>query len=134
MKQLVSKRDKRLRLVGLEDAAVEGDLIRFRTPEGVCVWSARSWEVQDYRRRAQAAGAGEPPLFCSCLRGAIEVRGYSASGLGVVLGKSKGWLSMVLTGKRRLPERYDAAVERELALERGTLAAWRTERSRTPTI
>ena len=88
-----------------------------------CFWSGEDWEVADYGKRMTDERECED--FCGRLRKAIKDQGYSASGLGVALGKSKGWLNMVLKGKRRLPGKYDGLLERELNLPGGSLAEWR---------
>lgn len=138
MKQLINKYNRRIRLVGLEDVLIEGNsgeargerpriYYRFDMPmdsgDVPCLWSGREWELADYGR--QPKKRAESLEFRENLEEAIRERGFSASGLGVALGKSRSWLHMVVRGKRLLPSKYDGLLERELGLPGGSLAGWR---------
>ena len=119
MKQLISRQDSRVRLIGIEEAETKDGYIRFKMPIGECMWNGRDWMLSDEQEK------GEKTAFCEKLRKAIKAKGYSAMGLSQSLGHSGSWLANIIGGRVRLKTKHDSSLEAELGLAPGTLKRWR---------
>lgn len=131
MKQLISRKNNAIRLVGLEDAKVseDGRYIRFKMPIGECLWSGQDWELQDYSPASLAPRKKESPEFRVWLRKKIAEKGYSAYGLSQAMSSS--WMGNFLNGKSRLRERDLPRLAKELGVSESYL---RAKRARSATI
>lgn len=129
MKQLINKHDKNVRLVGLTEAEQTADYIRFLMPTGAGplwgVWSANDWLLADMEEKKEVPHESEE--FRAWLRERLKKKGYTASGVSEACGLSKGWLSNILEGRRRLKDKQTALLERELGLKPGAVARKRKE-------
>lgn len=136
MKQLINKFDRQVRLVGLEEVQIYGDTgttkddkprlyFRFPMPTAVgmvdCAWSSAAWELADYELR-QETEQGECPEFCKWLKATLKEKNYTLSGVSRYLGFSSNWLWSIVSGKRRLPEKRHADLEKAIGLRRGEIA------------
>lgn len=129
MKQLINKHDSNVRLVGLTEAEQTADYIRFLMPTGAgplwSAWSAEDWFVADMEEKKEVPHESEE--FRAWLRERLKKKGYTASGVSEACGLSKGWLSNILEGRRRLKDKQTALLERELGLKPGAVARKRKE-------
>lgn len=129
MKQLINKHDKNVRLVGVVDAVEAANYIQFKMPLDaelmVCTWSRKDWLLADMEEKKEVPHESEE--FRAWLRERLKKKGYTASGVSEACGLSKGWLSNILEGRRRLKDKQTALLERELGLKPGAVARKRKE-------
>ena len=130
MKQLINKHDSNVRLVGLTEAEQRmEDYIYFEMPTHFetkgCVWPIQDWFVADMEEKKEVPHESEE--FRAWLRERLKKKGYTASGVSEACGLSKGWLSNILEGRRRLKDKQTALLERELGLKPGAVARKRKE-------
>lgn len=89
------------------------------------VWSANDWLLADMEEKKEVPHESEE--FRAWLRERLKKKGYTASGVSEACGLSKGWLSNILEGRRRLKDKQTALLERELGLKPGAVARKRKE-------
>ena len=119
MKQLVNKLNRNIRLVGLEKVEVYDGYLRFELPKGSCIWSGRSWDIEDYEPHPEPKGESE--AFRSWLEKEVDRRKFKVSGIGPAMGLSTNWLWNILRGKRQMPMKRAAELEAVLGMKPGAI-------------